>query len=148
MTEPSTAAEPRLDDYALHATDKLRYGDTDRQGHVNNAVFATFLETGRVEFLYNDELGLPPQGCEFVIADLNLRFRAEITWPGGVQIGTRVGRVGTSSLRLEQALFQAGRCVASAETTIVMIDSKSRRSAAFDEVTAARLTALRGGTGL
>ena len=31
-----------------------RYGDTDRQGHVNNAAFATFCETGRVLFLYPD----------------------------------------------------------------------------------------------
>ena len=44
-----------LDQFPLHSFDKLRYADTDRQGHVNNATFATFLETGRVEFLYNDE---------------------------------------------------------------------------------------------
>ncbi|MET3446565.1 hypothetical protein [Ralstonia sp. 1138] len=29
---------PSLSDYPLHSTDKLRYGDTDRQGHINNAV--------------------------------------------------------------------------------------------------------------
>jgi acyl-CoA thioester hydrolase len=38
---------PSLRDFAVYSVDKLRYGDTDRQGHVNNAVFATFLETGR-----------------------------------------------------------------------------------------------------
>ena len=42
-----------IERYPIHATDKLRYADTDRQGHVNNACFATFLETGRVECLYN-----------------------------------------------------------------------------------------------
>ena len=36
-----------LDQFPLRTRDKLRYADTDRQGHVNNAVFATFLETGR-----------------------------------------------------------------------------------------------------
>lgn len=39
---------PTLAAYPLHSRDKLRYGDTDRQGHINNAVFATFFETGRV----------------------------------------------------------------------------------------------------
>jgi acyl-CoA thioesterase FadM len=34
--------------YKIWTYDKLRYNDTDRQGHVNNAIFATFFETGRV----------------------------------------------------------------------------------------------------
>ena len=37
-----------LHDFPIQAFDKLRYADTDRQGHVNNANFSTFLETGRV----------------------------------------------------------------------------------------------------
>lgn len=35
-----------LEDFPLRTYDKIRYADTDQQGHVNNAVFATFLETG------------------------------------------------------------------------------------------------------
>ena len=42
---------PVLEDFPARATDTIRYADTDRQGHVNNAVFSTFLETGRVMFL-------------------------------------------------------------------------------------------------
>ncbi|WP_343068673.1 hypothetical protein [Kaustia mangrovi] len=45
----------RLDDFPLRTSDKLRYADTDRQGHVNNAVFATFMETGRVAFLHDPQ---------------------------------------------------------------------------------------------
>lgn len=41
----------KLEGFPFRSSDKLRYGDTDRQGHVNNAVFSTFLETGRVELL-------------------------------------------------------------------------------------------------
>ena len=44
---------PPLESDALRTHEKLRYADTDRQGHVNNAVFATMLETGRVELLYS-----------------------------------------------------------------------------------------------
>ena len=43
---------PLLDDFVALSREKLRYSDTDRQGHVNNAVFSTFLETGRVELLF------------------------------------------------------------------------------------------------
>ena len=33
--------------YAHWTKESVRYNDTDRQGHVNNAVFVTFLEAGR-----------------------------------------------------------------------------------------------------
>jgi acyl-CoA thioester hydrolase len=101
---------PSLSDYPLQSTDKLRYGDTDRQGHINNAVFATYLETGRVEMLFSPDNPLAAPGCEFVIAQLVLDFRNEILWPGSVQIGTRVASVGRSSVKLEQAIFQNGEC--------------------------------------
>ena len=134
--------DPRVADFPVSATDKIRYSDTDRQGHVNNAVFATFFETGRVEILHDSRRGLPPDGTEFVIASVHLQFRAEIQWPGGVIIGTRVGRVGRSSVQFEQALFQENRCVATADTTIVLIDQQSRRSTPFGETTVAALRAL------
>lgn len=60
----------RRNDFPLKATDKIRYADTDRQGHVNNALFSTFLETGRVEVLYNPELKILEQNASFVIASL------------------------------------------------------------------------------
>ncbi|HDG9121136.1 TPA: acyl-CoA thioesterase, partial [Pseudomonas aeruginosa] len=50
------SSEPELKDFPIHSSDKIRYADTDRQGHVNNAVFATFLETGRVEIIYDPEI--------------------------------------------------------------------------------------------
>ena len=48
-----------LEQFPIRTYDKLRYADTDRQGHVNNAVFSTFLETGRVELIYDSEAHLP-----------------------------------------------------------------------------------------
>ena len=78
----------RLDDFAGQAYDKLRYGDTDRQGHVNNAVFATFMETGRVELIFNAEAPLLDAGFSFVLAKLDIDYVAEVLWPGTVEIGT------------------------------------------------------------
>ena len=47
-----------LADYPLQTHDKLGDSDTDRQGHVNNAVFSSFLETGRAELLYDPAFGV------------------------------------------------------------------------------------------
>lgn len=136
------APMPLPSDYPLHAFDKLRYGDTDRQGHVNNAVFSTLLETGRVEFLYTPEAPMLSAGCTFVIASLQLDFHREILWPGEVDIGTRVMAVGRSSITLEQALFQDGRCAATARTVVVHTNEATRRSQPLDAATAERLQAL------
>lgn len=52
MRETEATLEPTsIDDFPFRTYEKLRYVDTDRQGHVNNAVFASMLETGRVELL-------------------------------------------------------------------------------------------------
>ena len=135
-----------LDDFPLRATDKIRYGDTDRQGHVNNAVFGTFFETGRVELLWDSKSPIVDVGCSFVIAKLTIEFRAEMTWPGEVVIGTRVGKIGKSSVVLEQVLFQADRLTATAESIIVMIDDTTHRSKALSESAIARLKKLGGAT--
>lgn len=117
-----------LADYAMQSSDKIRYADTDRQGHVNNAAFATFLETGRAEIFYDPERSLAAPGCAFVIANLNIDFQAEINWPGSVQIGSKVSSVGRSSVTLEQAIFQDDQCVAIATTVIVQMNEATRKS--------------------
>lgn len=123
----------RLEDFVGRAYDKLRYGDTDRQGHVNNAVFATFMETGRVELIYNPDDPLLEEGFSFVLAKLDIDYLAEVLWPGTVEIGTRVVKVGRSSVTMQQAVFQAGRLCASAETVVVHFDQATRKSHAFSE---------------
>jgi acyl-CoA thioester hydrolase len=116
------------DDFPIRTFDKIRYADNDRQGHVNNAVFSTFLETGRVDIFFGAQEPLADACAEFVIASLALEFRAELRWPGVVEIGTRVASVGRASIQLEQGLFQNGECAAFAKTVIVQIDSVTRRS--------------------
>lgn len=138
----SNAPHPVLSDFPLRTIDKLRYADTDRQGHVNNAVFSSLLENGRVEVLYDPAKPLAAPGCSFVIANLNLNFLSELTWPGQVETGTRVAKVGRSSVTLEQAIFQDARRAATATTVIVHVSDETRRSAPLPESTVQALSAL------
>lgn len=142
MTQNSANQPLAFDDFPSRTYDKLRYADTDRQGHVNNAVFSTFLETGRVEFLYSPEDPLAGEGASFVIANLNLQLRSEITWPGTVEIGTAITRIGKSSIQLLQGIFQNGVCAATAETVIVQIDEASRSSHPLSEEARAKLASF------
>lgn len=117
-----------LSDFPVTSSDKIRYADTDRQGHVNNAVFSTYLETGRVEILYGDHLDPETANVSFVIASLQIDFIAEISWPGTVAIGTGITKIGRSSFHLYQGLFQNDRLVAEAKTVIVQVSNETKRS--------------------
>jgi acyl-CoA thioester hydrolase len=113
--------------YTSWAYDKVRMGDTDRQGHVNNAVFATFAETGRIEFMRDDMLALDRDKIGFVVARIEIDFRSELHWPGTVDIGTRLVSVGRTSWRMEHGMFAGGRCVATAVSVMVTIDRATRK---------------------
>ncbi|MCG5236505.1 acyl-CoA thioesterase [Xanthobacter oligotrophicus] len=127
MTAREKPPLPVLDDFPVKASDTIRYGDTDKLGHVNNAVFSTFLETGRTRLLLDAPHKVAPEGAGFVIARLVLDYRAEMHWPGQVEIGTGVLSVGRSSVSIKQALFQNGVCTATAETVVVLFDTTHRR---------------------
>lgn len=135
------ADAPDRSRFRFWARDTIRYGDTDRQGHVNNAVYCTFSETGRVAFMYDPAAPLNPPGTQFVIARIVVDFRAEAEWPGEVEIGTAVVHVGRSSFRLEQGMWQADRLVATAENVIVLMDTATRRSTPLPDALRARLEA-------
>ena len=126
MTDAS--AHRPLEAYPSRTSADIRYSDLDRQGHVNNAVFATFSEVGRVAFMYDPTRPLASEGRSFVIARLQIDFRAELFWPGHVDIGTGVLRVGRSSFTLAQGIFSKGQLAATTEATIVMVDKETRRS--------------------
>lgn len=130
MAEGESGLPPATErtSYKIWTYDKLRYNDTDRQGHVNNAVFATFFETGRVAFLYDKSLALAAPGCNFVVARLVIDFRAELYFPGTVDIGTRVLKIGRSSFVVGQGVFKGDLCVATAESVGVQTNDETRRS--------------------
>lgn len=135
----------KIEDFPVRSFDKLRYGDTDRQGHINNAKFLTFLETGRTEVLHEVGNKKADEGCSFVLARVTLDFRAELLWPGTVEIGTRVVKIGNSSVTYEQALFQNGKLAATSESVVVQTNDVTRKSQPLSDAARARFEAAMAG---
>jgi acyl-CoA thioester hydrolase len=121
--------DPKLADFPVTSVEKLRYADTDLQGHITNTVFAVCCQNARTELLCDPQRVPIPPNTKFVIVRLVLEFRAEMHWPGTLEVGTRVERVGRSSATLAQALFVRERCVAVAESVVALMDATSRRPA-------------------
>jgi acyl-CoA thioester hydrolase len=118
---------PQLDDFPYRLTDNVRFGDLDPNQHVNNAVYATYFETGRVTLMKDRSYGLMPQGLAWIMARLDIHFRAELHWPGTIELGLGVSRIGRTSVTFDQVVFSGHRCVASAQSVNVLIDETTRK---------------------
>jgi acyl-CoA thioester hydrolase len=112
----------------MRVSDLVRYADLDRQGHVNNAIYSTYFETGRVAVIFDKEQGLQVPGCTTVLARAEINYLKELRWPGTLEIGTGIGEIGRSSYVFTQAVFHEGDCVATARNTMVLIDAVTRRA--------------------
>jgi acyl-CoA thioester hydrolase len=128
VNAPAPSAHvPRLEDFPYRLTDNVRFADLDPNQHVNNAVYATYFETGRVTLVKDRSYGLMPEGLTWIMVRLDIHFRAELRWPGTVEIGLGVSRFGRTSVTFDQVVFSQGRCVASAQAVTVLIDDATRK---------------------
>ncbi len=92
-------------DALVHVTPiQVRFGDTDAFGHVNNANYATYVESARIELVTS--LGHPLGGM--ILAHMAIDFRRQLRVGDGLVVLTRVVALGRSSVRLVQALVRPG----------------------------------------
>src|SRR5215510_4414478 len=105
----------------LH-TEDVRFRDLDPMGHVNNAVFLTYLEQARISFFA--ELGAVTSLDEMnmILARVEIDFKAPVRLGQEVEISVRAGRFGTKSFDLEYELRVDGALVAQAASVQVAYD--------------------------
>ncbi|WP_062766316.1 acyl-CoA thioesterase [Sphingopyxis terrae] len=112
----------RLDaaSYPVHLDLQTRFQDMDINGHLNNVAFAALFESGRV--LLNREIRPweeRPANERTMVAAVEINYLGEGNFPDPVEIATGIGRLGTSSWTIVQAMFQNGRCIATCDTVVV-----------------------------
>jgi len=116
----------------------VRFSDLDGFGHVNNAVFLTYLEQARLAWFEQAENGEPDEGEEIPLRDVILArteidFRSPVVFGETVEIGVRPARLGTKSFELEYELRTGGRLVAEARSVLAGYDYDGRRSVEVSE---------------
>ncbi|MDZ3832392.1 MAG: acyl-CoA thioesterase [Sphingopyxis sp.] len=112
----------RLDaaSYPVCESFQTRFQDMDINGHLNNVAFAALFESGRV--LMNRRIRPfddRPANERTMVAAVEINYLAEGNFPDPVEIATGIGRVGTSSWSIVQAMFQNGRAIATCDTVVV-----------------------------
>ena len=91
-------------------------------GHVNNAVFLTYIEQARFAFLA--ELGAAKTLAEtnMIVARVEIDFKAPLGFGDEIEISVGAGRLGTKSFDLEYLLRVDGEVVAEAKSVQVAYD--------------------------
>lgn len=107
-----------------------RFSDLDPMGHVNNAVYMTWIENARIAFLRHLGAFDEPdtQGMAMILARAEIDFRAPLGFGAEVEIGVRTSRLGTKSFDLEYELRTGERVVAEAKTVLVAYDYETNES--------------------
>ena len=81
----------------------------------------------------------------WVMVRLDIHFRAELHWPGTVELGLGVTRFGRTSVAYEQVVFSEGKCVASAQSVTVLVNDRTRQPTPLTETILRHLLPWRHG---
>jgi acyl-CoA thioester hydrolase len=132
-----TTIEP-MEGFPFVHRETVRFRDLDGMGHVNNAVYSTYLEQARLAwFGEDDEMPLR----DVILARTEIDFRSPLGVGETVAIGVRPSRLGTKSFELEYELRADGRLVAEAKSVLVGYDYERGESRPIPERWRTRLSA-------
>lgn len=121
---------------------EVRFRDCDGLGHVNNAVYLTYLEQARFAF-WQRLTGVSGIPRSFILARVECDYRVQATAGDRLVVRLRVTAVGKSSFTFEYELVNARtrEVVATARSVQVMYDYQARRSIPVPDDIRARLEA-------
>jgi len=98
---------------------EIRWSDVDGYGHVNNAVYSSYLEECRDEWL-DGALGDPEGSWDFVLARVAIDFRRELRLEDDeVLVRCALARIGTASVTTTETILAGGEVAAEAEAVLV-----------------------------
>jgi acyl-CoA thioester hydrolase len=136
--------------YPVSVTIPVAWGEMDAFQHVNNVVFARWMETARMTYL--ERIGFDRQTSEGgtgpILARTVLDYRLPVTYPDRVRVDATVTRIGKSSFTMGLRIFSEAQqaVAASGEQVMVVYDYAAGKTAPVDDALRAAIARLeRGG---
>ena len=102
--------------------ERVRFRDLDALGHVNNAVFLTYIESARVAFLIDLGAATTLEDMAIIVARIEIDFRAPVGLGEEVEVSVHASRFGGKSFDLEYVLRVGETVVAEAKSVLVSYD--------------------------
>ena len=107
-----------------------RFRDTDAMGHINNAVYVTYLEIARQVYWARLDEGSDYRRVPFILAHVTIDFRSEALMNEVLEVGIRLEWIGTKSFAFVYRIWEksTGRTVAEATTVQVCYDYAAKQT--------------------
>ncbi|AAG19726.1 MULTISPECIES: thioesterase family protein [Halobacterium] len=110
-----------MTEFAFTETVDVRYQDHDTMGHVNNAVYVTYMEQARFAYL-TDGIGRAPTDLDMVVVNLSVDFNRPVEFADTVTVGASITHVGDTSFTMAYEVRDDDGVVATGETVQVALD--------------------------
>lgn len=132
--------------YPVALTIPVAWGDMDANLHVNNVVYARWIESARVAYFERIGLPAPPgkDGVGPIVARLCVNYLRAAAYPDTVRVAGTVRAIGRTSITLDYRIESVaqGAQVATGEDVIVLLDYRDGRKVLVDDALRARIHAL------
>jgi acyl-CoA thioester hydrolase len=126
-------------DYEYTTELDVRFRDLDAMGHVNNAVYATYLEQARADY-YADVIDVSLSEADTVLVNLSIAYQRPVTAEETVTVALGIGDLGESSVPMEYEIRTENGVAATAETVQVVFDRSTGESRSIPQEWRDRIT--------
>ncbi|MEM9029073.1 MAG: thioesterase family protein [Pseudomonadota bacterium] len=137
-------------DFTFFFAFRVRYSEVDAQAIVFNAHYLTYFDTAITEYFralpYDYKSAVAAAGCDYHTVRALVEYKQPLSFDETFDVGVRVARIGTSSVRfaLEAHGAQADDLRATGEVVWVYTNQSTGRPQAVPEAFTSRVTALEG----
>ena len=126
-----SALETLVSEYPSTMSLSILWGDMDAFQHVNNTASIRWFESSRIRILEHPDLSivLKAEGVAPLLASVSCNYRRQLRYPDTVHIGSKVSRLGNTSLTIQHAVVSEQQdCIASdGHSVVVCFDYKTQR---------------------
>ncbi|MEC7744526.1 MAG: thioesterase family protein [Candidatus Thermoplasmatota archaeon] len=137
-------------EWAVSMDITVNWGDMDALGHVNHSVFATWMETARME--YFSKMGMMElyenSNIGPILARIEVDYKFPIVFPDVVKVLTSVSRIGNSSFDMKyeiSSLAKEGEVAATGKVVGVLVDYNTGKPVPMPEELKNSIIELEGG---
>ena len=123
-----------------------RFRDTDAMGHINNALYVTYLEVARQEYWKRTSRVQDYRRVPFILAHVTIDFRSEALVNEVLEVGIRMEWIGTKSFAFTYEIWEktSGRTVVEATSVQVGYDYAAKRTLPIPDELRRRAEAFEG----
>lgn len=113
----------------------VRFRDLDALGHVNNAVYLTYVESARIAYWLEITGRAQLSGLDIILARTEIDYRSPVVYGETLSVGLRIASMRRSSFVMEFQVEEArsGRLVAEGRKALVGYDYAEKRSRPLSE---------------